>query len=109
MKTNIHISKGNSHLNYNDSEWPVIKINFKGDILYANMSSFDLLLKLGCYLSGRLPAEVISQLKDNTKKQLQIMKFNMHSKKCNFLVVPFPEAGYIGIYGFDFTSKKINN
>ena len=107
LKSNKKVS--GSHHNYNDSIMPVIKIDFKGEILYANMSSFDLLLNWACFASSNLPLDVVRKIQSNCINNLQTFDVKFNHRKINFMVVPFPEAGYIGIYGFEFTSEKINN
>jgi hypothetical protein len=90
---------------YNNSIMPVIKLDFKGEILYANMSSFDLLINWNCFASSKLPKHIY----ENVKEGKSTFKINYNDKKINFMIVPFPEAGYVGIYAFEIISKQFHN
>lgn len=94
---------------YNNSIMPVIKINFKGDILYANMSSFDLLISWGCLAGRKLPTHIYEKVNGSKLLQNRTFGINYLNKKINFVVVPFAEAGYIGIYAYEIISNELNN
>lgn len=94
---------------YNNSVMPVIKINFRGDILYANMSSFDLLVNWGCFAGGKLPSYVYEKMNLLNHSGNNTFSINYMNKKINFLVVPFEEAGYIGIYAYEIISNEMSN
>ena len=94
---------------HNNSVMPVIKINFKGDILYANMSSFDLLVNWGCFGGGKLPAHIYEKVKGLNLLSNFTFTINYMNKQINFIVVPFAEAGYIGVYAYEIISHELSN
>ena len=94
---------------YNNSIMPVIKINFKGDILYANMSSFDLLISWGCFAGSKLPSYIYEKVNGLNLLNNNTFSINYMNKKINFIVVPFAEAGYIGIYAYEIVSDELSN
>ena len=98
------IKRPNPH---NNNMLPVFKINFDGDILYANNASLNLLHNLGTTVHRRLTNKFISDHKEllvynaNTDTLISTGNTDIH-----FSVVAFPEAGYIGFYAFHIESKN---
>lgn len=90
---------------YNNSIMPVIKLNYKGEIIYANMSSFDLLISWKCFVSSRLPKHIY----ENIRTGESTFKVNYKNKIINFVVVPFPEGGYIGLHAFAMNTNQVHN
>lgn len=101
----INIANSQISAQCNNNNLPVIKLNFKGEILYANMSSFDLLINWQCYTSSKLPRHIY----ENVKAGKSNFKVNYNNKKISFMIVPFPEAGYIGIYAFEIVANDYHN
>lgn len=93
---------------YNNSLMPVIKISFNGDILYANMSSFDLLISWGCFAGSKLPSYIYEKVQGWNMNN-NTFCINYMNKKINFIIVPFAEAGYIGIYAYEIISDEPGN
>lgn len=84
--------------------FPVFKFNYKGKILNTNSAAMPLLgywnCKMGAELStGLLKAcpEIKSAMKNPQPAECR-MQFGELQIWCD--VVPYPEAGYIGIYGY---------
>ena len=91
--------------NYNNSIMPVIKVDYKGKILYANNSSFDLLTTWNCLASSAIPKHIY----ENLIKGSATFVTHYNNKKINFIIVPFPEAGYIGVYAYEIISEHLHN
>lgn len=99
---NLNIAAPNLEHDYNNSIMPVIKFDYSGNIIYANMSSFDLLINWHCYTSSKLPKYIYEDVL--TGKSTINIYFN--NKRITFLVVPFPEAKFIGLYAFEINSTQ---
>lgn len=99
----IPTQKVNRH---NDNNLPVFKINFAGDILYANYASLNLLHDLGVTANRRLSRKFISDHLPVLEKNLNTdIVITSHDAEILFSVVSFEEAGYIGFYAYALTSK----
>lgn len=89
-------------INLHESQYPVIKIDFEGTILYANKAAFALIQDWGCTASRKLPLNLLqthpelrdrnADLKTELVSEHRIVKFN---------VIAFDEAGYTGLYGYE--------
>ncbi len=84
----------NHRHNYQDSPLPVIKIDFEGNILFANMASFPVLKLWNCNTHGSIPWDIMKSL--SLHEQLDIESNNAITFR--FQIVPFWEAGFIGFY-----------
>lgn len=87
-----------------ESDFPVIKIGLDYTILDCNVSALPLLNQWNCKVNSRIPAPVMMQfpqiansvlLNDEGGMQVSFKDFTIR-----FTIVPFPEAGYIGLYGY---------
>jgi len=89
-------------INFHESTFPVIKIDFEGTILYANRAAFGLIQDWGCAASRKLPAQLLQRhpelLDQRANVETEIASSNRIVK---FNVIAFDEAGYTGLYGFD--------
>jgi hypothetical protein len=101
----VNTEKSGLRHDYNNSVMPVIKLNFNGEIIYANMSSFDLLISWKCFVSSRLPKHIY----ENIRAGKHSFGVNYKDKIINFVVVPFPEGGYIGLHALSMRSNQLNN
>ena len=85
-----------------ESNYPVIKINTSGKILYANHASF---IWLGEWLNDKneyIPTYVI-KINPSILNPDADFSISISIKKdiLNFDVIGFRESGYIGLYGFN--------
>lgn len=91
---------------HNNNILPIFKINFAGDILYANYASLNLLHDLGVTANKRLSGKFISEhfpvLEKNISTDIVI---TTHDAEISFSVVSYDEAGYIGFYAYEINQK----
>lgn len=87
-----------------ESDFPVIKIGLDFTVLDCNVSALPILNHWNCRVNSRIPASVLKQypemanaLKLNDEGGLHV---NFKDFTIRFTIVPFPEAGYIGLYGY---------
>jgi hypothetical protein len=91
---------------HNNNILPVFKINFAGDILYANYASLNLLHDLGVTINRRLTGKFISEHLPVLEKNINTdIVITTHDSEVFFSVVSFEEAGYIGFYAYEVKSK----
>ncbi len=84
--------------------FPVMKIDYQHRLVKSNTTALPLLNAWGCREGGKIPHQLIGQypelkasFKNNAPTQC-VMHFQ--DLRITFDVVPFPEAGYVGLYGF---------
>ena len=84
------------------SNYPVLKIDTNGKILYANNASFEHLRE---WLNGKnafLPKHIINVNPDVLNPDADFsISINVKSDVLNFDVIGFKECGFIGLYGFN--------
>jgi hypothetical protein len=94
-----------------ESDFPVIKISLDFTILDCNVSALPLLNFWSCKVNSRIPETVMNQYPEiaNSLKQNDEGGLNVKFKGFNirFTIVPFPEAGYIGLYGYQVEKADI--
>ena len=91
---------------HNNNILPIFKINFAGDILYANYASLNLLHDLGVTATRRLTGKFISEHLPVLEKNIYTdIVINSHDAEVFLSVVAFEEAGYIGFYAYEIKSK----
>jgi hypothetical protein len=92
--------------NLNVYDQPVILVDLKGRILYANKASFPLLREWNCLANDYLPDTLVNHnpalLDMEASFDLQI-----DTKSASFYldVIGFKESGYIGMYGYRIENK----
>jgi len=86
----------------NESQFPVIKIDFEGTILYANNAAVELIREWGGATSRKLPGAILHShpelLARNTDSETEL---SSSTRTVKFNVVPFNEGGYTGLYGYE--------
>ena len=87
-----------------DSMFPVVKLDYNFNVIHCNDSGQPLLSHWNTTLKNPLPIGILERhpeiyvaLKNTMTPDIKI-KMDDHIIHCS--VVPFPEAGYIGIYGY---------
>ena len=98
--------------------FPVIRISYDKRLIGSNLTALPLLGDWKCRQGNKLPSglliaypEIENALKDLTPTQCKVQFGEL---QIWFDLVPFPEAGYIGMYGFHIESlvpdvKNIKN
>ena len=98
------------HSNQNVEDFPVIRIDYKGRILYANKASFPLLREWNCLANDYLPEDLVRQHPSLLDLEAA---FDLHiptlTKQFHLDVVGFKESGYIGLYGFETDHQAESN
>lgn len=90
--------------------FPVLKLDYNFNVIYSNEPALPMLKQWNCK-QDRVPMAVLEQHPGiysaiNTTQSPDIeVKMDDVTVKCT--VVPFPEAGYIGIYAYliEYTEK----
>ncbi len=92
------------------ANFPVLKIDTKGKILYANHLSFDCLPE---WLNGKnayIPKYIILVNPDVLNPDADFsISINVKSDVFTFDVIGFKESGFIGLYGFNSLQTKEMN
>lgn len=90
---------------------PTLKMDYDARIIYFNSSAMPILKYWNCLTTRKMPAYVLKgcpEIFDNKAKSYYDISVKFNNHLLHFFVVPFPEAGYIGLYG-DFTPKETSN
>ena len=90
--------------------YPVIHIDCRGRILYANKAAFPLLAEWNSLASDYLPDELVNQYPTLLNPGAEF-SIKVETKFSRFFldVIGFRESGYIGLYGFHTTISKAEN
>jgi hypothetical protein len=82
--------------------FPVIKFSLDNQIIYHNVAAMPLLSQWNCELNKKVPSAIakkhpaIFNSKNQDAKDISIL---YKEYVFSFSVIPFPEAGYVGLYG----------
>jgi len=86
---------------------PVIKLDFKGQLVYANEAAIEFLINSGGIKNGRAIAYIVAMnpgiLNPDCALDINIRSGNSNYR---FSVVGFREGGYVGLYGFETETVK---
>ena len=90
--------------NYDENLFPVFKFDLENRLIFANVHALPLMKFWNCRINEKLPADIISRHPEIFHSAMSHRPQQL-SVKCNdyqirFALVPFPEAGYIGMYGY---------
>ncbi len=87
---------------------PVLRINSRGVIMYANIASEPLLQYWGCEQGQTLPLYwrnlVFQALQDGLNKEYEI---NLEDQIISLLMAPVLDLDYVNLYGRDITQVRI--
>ena len=87
---------------------PVLRINSRGVIMYANIASEPLLRYWGCEQGQTLPLYwrnlVFQALQDGINREYEI---NLEEQIVSLLMAPVLELDYVNLYGRDITQVRI--
>ena len=84
--------------------FPVFRFDLENRLVYANVPALPLMKFWKCRINERIPGEVINRYPEMFHTALSHKPMDvtveMNSYTINFSIVPFPEAGYIGMYAY---------
>jgi len=91
-----------------ESLFPIVKFSYEGNVIYANAAAGPLLRYWKCNVNEKISSafvygnpEVFCNL-----HELSDVKIVFHDCVFRFTVVPFPEADFIGIYGYQMEMSE---
>jgi hypothetical protein len=105
--TNIDSTEKNNgsyelSMNLHESDFPIIKIDFEGTILYANKAALGIIQDWGCAASRKLPINMLEKHPELLDRQaFADTELTTSDKAVKFDVIAFREAGYTGLYGYE--------
>lgn len=83
---------------------PVIKFSMDNKVIYHNTAAMAFMSIWGCELDKKIPQQLTKILPGvfNASEKLQTKDVNIHYKEYlfRFSMVPYKEAGFIGLYGY---------
>ena len=86
---------------------PVIRIDYKGRIIYANKASFPILREWNCLANDYVPNELINQNPALLDVEAEFdLEIETRDSSYHLDVIGFKESGYIGLYGFKTETKN---
>jgi len=86
---------------------PILRLNEKGTILYANASSRVLLDEWKTAIGGEVPTFLRKKESEAlTNRSKQVLEFSLGARIMSFVLVPIIEANYVNLYGEDITERK---
>ena len=91
-----------------EPSYPVIRIDHKGRILYANRASFPILREWNCLANDYLPEELVHENPAVLDLDAEF-DFQIHTNGSSYYVdvIGFRESGYVGLYGFKTEDKPV--
>lgn len=86
---------------------PVLRVDSHGVLMYANRSSQICLTEWRCQVGAQVPTHVMRFVKRAVTSGVIVrMESAIEGGVYLFRVVPFPEAGYVNLYGMEITDLK---
>jgi hypothetical protein len=83
--------------------FPVMKFDLENRLVYSNVAALPLLKEWKCRINEKLPSELVSRYPEIFHASFgrldQDISIQCNDLMIHFTLVPFPEAGYIGMYG----------
>ena len=89
---------------HNENLFPVFRFDLENRLIYANLAATPLMQHWKCRINERVPAGIMAQYPElfhsviSHRAQDVVVTFNEF--QISFSIVPFPEAGYIGMYAY---------
>ncbi|MDQ3050058.1 MAG: hypothetical protein M3Q95_04145 [Bacteroidota bacterium] len=84
--------------------FPAFRFDLDNRLVFANVPALPLMKHWHCRINETIPAEVISRYPELFHTALSHrpmdVTVDMHNYTIRFSIVPFPEAGYIGMYAY---------
>ncbi len=92
-----------------ENPFPVLRLNDKGVILYANSAAQEVLEDWNEVIGQEAPPfwlQKVTEVLANQSKQ--IVDISIGTKAFSFIIAPIIDAGYVNLYGIDVTERKQN-
>jgi len=88
--------------------FPVLRIDYNKRLIDANLTAMPLLGDWNCSKGSKVPSQIFSTYSEIENsfndKTPTTCKVSFGDLQIWFDIVPFPEAGYIGLYGYHIES-----
>jgi hypothetical protein len=88
--------------------FPVLRMDYQQRLVHSNTTALPLLNSWNCRNGAKIPKQLLGQipeLKDSfTSATPRECVITFGDLRIWFDIVPFPQAGYIGLYGFHIES-----
>lgn len=102
------MNKNNSSQDEMQDAFPVIRIGYDYRLLDANLSALPLLGEWNCSKGSKIPEQVMelypALTEAFTSGYATECKIKFGTLRITFDLIPFPEAGYLGLYGYKIES-----
>jgi hypothetical protein len=95
--------------------FPIFRFDLQNRLVFANLAATPLMTHWKCRINERVPAEVMAEYPELfhsvVSHRPQDVQVTFNEFSISFTIVPFPEAGYIGMYAYkvnmveNFTGK----
>jgi hypothetical protein len=86
------------------SSFPVIKIDYRFQIIDANLNALPILANWCCTKGAPIPSNVLEKLPSLTIAMMtntdRECKLKFGDTILSFDIIPFSEGGYVGLYGY---------
>ena len=90
-----------------ENPYPVLRLNEKGIILYANTASRALLEEWKAAIGQEAPSFLRKKATEAlANRSKQVMEISIGARIITFVVVPIIEENYVNLYGEDITERK---
>jgi hypothetical protein len=87
-----------------ENMFPVMKFDLDNRLIYSNVAALPLMKEWNCKINEKLPSDFVSKYPEIFHASISHMAHDLSIELDDYLMhfslVPFPEAGYIGMYGF---------
>lgn len=87
-----------------ESEFPVLKFDYNFNVIYSNTPAQTILNNWNVKVQESVPEMVLSRhpeiVKSLANSAVDNVQINLENTIVSCTIVPFPEAGYIGVYGY---------
>jgi hypothetical protein len=84
--------------------FPAFRFDLDNRLVYANVPALPIMKNWKCRINERIPADVVNRYPELFHTALSHRPMDvtveMNNYTVHFSIVPFPEAGYIGMYAY---------
>lgn len=99
---------------HDNNMFPVFKIDYSGKVVYHNVAAMPILSYWQCKLNEPVNHQakmIYPEIFNINAPGEHDTTIRYHEYLFHFSVIPFPEAGYVGVYGFSIekANSTVNN